>query len=110
MLPRHDAKMATAPIMTAARLDREATAQPREEATARCGSSVCREDPYGGEGEGDGSAAPAPSEPTPTDGTGMPMDNMPNADDVLPPMYSAGHEWISFLLMTVGACRFIHAS
>ena len=68
------------------------------------------DNPYGGEGEGDGSATPAPSEPTPTDGTGMPMDNMPNADDVLPPMYSAGHEWISFLLMTVGASRFIHTS
>ncbi|VDB86694.1 unnamed protein product [Peniophora sp. CBMAI 1063] len=57
--------------------------------------------PYG-EGEGDGTVAPTPSEPVPTDGSGMPMDNMPNADDVLPPMYSAGHEWISFLLMTVG--------
>lgn len=56
--------------------------------------------PYG-EDEG-GGIVPVPSEPVPTDGT--PVESLP-ADDVLPPMYSAGHEWISFLLMTVGASR-----
>ncbi|KZV61733.1 hypothetical protein PENSPDRAFT_618809 [Peniophora sp. CONT] len=58
--------------------------------------------PYG-EGEGELGTAPMPSEPVPTMPTdGTPVDTLPPAEDMLPPMYSAGHEWISFLLMTVG--------